>query len=82
MISPEAIHYLGKFSGVMQAIERGHKLTRRGWSDPGQYIQLQRPDENSVMSLPYIFIKTAQGDFVPWVASQTDLLADDWEVVE
>jgi hypothetical protein len=31
---------------------------------------------------PYIMMRTAQGDFVPWGASQTDLLADDWSVVE
>jgi hypothetical protein len=31
---------------------------------------------------PYFMMKTAQGDFVPWVASQTDLLAEDWRVVE
>lgn len=29
---------------------------------------------------PYLMMYTAQGDFVPWVASQTDILADDWEV--
>lgn len=29
----------------------------------------------------YIAMKTAQDDVVPWVASQTDLLADDWMVV-
>lgn len=30
---------------------------------------------------PYLMMFTAQGDFVPWVASQTDVLADDWETV-
>lgn len=30
---------------------------------------------------PYIMMLTAQGDFVPWVASQTDLLAADWQVL-
>jgi len=30
---------------------------------------------------PYLMMFTAQGDFVPWVASQTDLLADDWMTV-
>lgn len=34
------------------------------------------------MNLPYIFIKTISNDFGPWLASQTDLLEDDWEVVE
>lgn len=31
---------------------------------------------------PYLMMKTAQGDFVPWVASQSDVLAEDWEPVE
>lgn len=31
---------------------------------------------------PYLLMFTAQGDFVPWVASQSDLLAEDWELVE
>jgi hypothetical protein len=30
------------------------------------------------MSLPYIYMRTAQGDLVPWLASQTDMLAEDW----
>ena len=30
----------------------------------------------------YIAMKTAQGNVVPWLASQTDMLADDWEVVK
>lgn len=31
---------------------------------------------------PYLVMKTADGAFVPWVASQTDLLAEDWVVVK
>lgn len=34
------------------------------------------------MTLPYIFITTVQGDRVPWLASQTDLLAEDWLLLE
>lgn len=30
---------------------------------------------------PYLMMKTAQDDFVPWVISQTDALAEDWGVV-
>lgn len=30
---------------------------------------------------PYLMMYTTQGDFVPWVATQTDLLASDWETV-
>jgi len=30
---------------------------------------------------PYLMMKTVDGGFVPWVASQSDLLADDWLIV-
>lgn len=32
--------------------------------------------------LPYVMMCTAQGDFVPWLCSQTDLLAEDWELAQ
>lgn len=31
--------------------------------------------------LPYLMMCTVTGDFVPWLASQTDILAEDWELV-
>ena len=58
------------------------KFARKGWNGKNMYIQLQVPDKYSKMSLPYIYMKTAQGDLVPWLASQTDMLADDWMEVE
>ena len=61
---------------------RGGRFTRTGWNGKNQYIELQRPDAHSKMSLPYIYMKTVQGDLVPWLASQTDMLADDWMEVE
>jgi len=33
------------------------------------------------MTKPYIYIQTEQGDIIPWVCSQTDLLSNDWEIV-
>ena len=44
------------------------------------------PEGTTCRFLPYIMMKTAdphldyRGTFVPWLASQTDLLAEDWEV--
>jgi hypothetical protein len=32
--------------------------------------------------LPYLMMRTATGDFVPWLASQTDILAQDWALAE
>lgn len=39
------------------------------------------PEGSEVRFLPYLMFKTARGDFVPWVASQTDLLENYWEIV-
>lgn len=44
------------------------------------WIALQTPDDHSKMSLPYIYMSTVTGDLVPWLASQSDVLAWDWEV--
>lgn len=59
----------------------GSKVTREGWNGPGQYLTMQIPDAKSKMTLPYIYITTVQGDLVPWLASQTDILATDWVAV-
>lgn len=68
------------FSGALKALKDGQKLTRRGWNGKGQYVKIQVPDEDSKMTLPYIYIRTVQGDLVPWIASQTDVLAGDWVI--
>jgi hypothetical protein len=70
------------FSLALEAMKAGRRITRRGWNGTTQWLKIQRPDAHSKMSLPYIFISTTQGELVPWVASQTDLLAEDWELVE
>jgi len=70
------------FSVALQNLKDGLKVTRIGWNGPEQYLKLQVPDEHSKMTLPYIYIRTVQKDFVPWLASQTDLLASDWQLVD
>ena len=57
----------------------GELVYRRGWNGAGQHLALQERDRNSKMTLPYVYIRTVQGDLVPWLCSQTDLLAQDWE---
>jgi len=66
------------FGEALDALKDGDSVSRKGWNGPDQCLTLQVPDEHSKMTLPYIYIKTAQGDLVPWLASQTDLLAKDW----
>ncbi len=67
------------FGAALERLKMGQRLARRSWM--AEYIELQRPTENSKMTLPYIYIRTAQGELVPWIAPQTDLLAEDWETL-
>lgn len=68
------------FGWALEHLKSGRRVARRGWNGKGMYVELQRPDLNSKMTEPYIFMKTAQSGFVPWLASQTDMLATDWEI--
>lgn len=40
------------------------------------------PEGTVIKILPYLAMKTVDDAFVPWLASQTDILAEDWGVVE
>jgi len=57
------------------------RISREGWNGKGMWLKLQVPDKHSKMSLPYIYMKTADGNLVPWLASQTDILAEDWSII-
>lgn len=69
------------FGYAIKELKNGYRVARRGWNGKGMWLELQIPDEHSKMSLPYIYMKTAQGDLVPWLASQTDMLSEDWHVL-
>jgi hypothetical protein len=78
------------FGQAIDSLKLGSKVARRGWNGKGIFIEMQFPDENSKMTSPYIYIDTsglqtdnpeAPKSTVPWLASQTDMLAEDWEIV-
>ncbi len=68
------------FGLALKLLREGQRVTREGWNGRGQFLRLQEPDAHSLMTLPYVYITTVSGDRVPWLASQTDLLAQDWKV--
>jgi hypothetical protein len=71
--------------GIGWAIKQMHigaRVTRTGWNGKGMWLALQVPDEHSKMSLPYVYMNTVAGQLVPWLPSQADLLAVDWEIVD
>ena len=69
------------FGEALKALKSGGRVCRTGWNGKGMWLELQRPDEHSKMQRPYIYIKTAQDELVPWVASHGDLLGEDWNSI-
>lgn len=75
------------FGHAISLLKAGNKVQRTGWNGKGLWLELQVPDAYSKMTLPYIFMsyptdaQNTPGARVPWLASQTDMLADDWRVV-
>ena len=85
------------FGSALQALKNGQKVAREGWNGkgmflflvPGSVFKVNRapllgiyPEGTEINYRPHIDMKTVDGEIVPWVASQTDLLADDWCIVE
>lgn len=69
------------FGDAIQSLKDGYKVARSGWNGKDMWLALQVPDEHSKMRQPYIYMSPVGGQLVPWLASQSDMLAVDWEVV-
>ena len=81
------------FGEALYFLKRGKKLTRAGWNGKGMWIEIQFPAEHSEMTRPYLVHVAPRGttnhygndtkefNRVPWLPSNTDILAEDWEVI-
>lgn len=75
------------FGLAVEALKKGLKVSRTGWNGKGMWLRLAPAssynalfeNDNAVEEiLPWIAMKTVDNKLVPWLASQTDVLADDW----
>ncbi len=84
------------FGAAIRALKNGARVTRPGWNGKGMFLYLVRGSTFEVNRAPllgiypegtvirynaHIDMRTADGSCVPWLASQTDVLAEDWEVL-
>lgn len=85
------------YSTALEVLKRGGRVARWGWNGKGMFIFLVPGSHFTVNRPPllgiypegteidyhaHIDMKTAQGYIVPWLASQSDQLAEDWVVVQ
>jgi hypothetical protein len=78
------------FAQAFSQLRNGSGMYREGWNGVRagrlQMVQLQLPDRDSKMTQPYLYIEQAHPDDpganskVPWLPSQGDLFAADWQV--
>jgi hypothetical protein len=73
---------LRSFGAAITSMKNGSRCARQNWNGPDQWIALQVPDDYSTMRQPYLYISPVGGELIPWLASQADMLAEDWYVVE
>ena len=84
------------FSDALNDLKLGKRLQRSGWNGKGMFVflvpgsnfKVNREPLLSIMGegtevtyCPHIDMKTADNKVVPWLASQTDIMADDWAVI-
>lgn len=81
------------FGLAIEAMKAGQRVARSGWNGKGMWLGMvlgydYNPDKGKATAyalgcekLPWIGMKTADNKFVPWLASQTDMLADDWVII-
>lgn len=84
------------FSQALELIKTGQRVQRSGWNGKGMFVFLVPGSRFKVNRAPllgiypegteidyhaHIDMRTATGQIVPWLASQTDVLAEDWETV-
>jgi len=84
------------FGAAIELLKQGKKVARKGWNGKGMFIFLVNgstfkvnrapllgiyKEGTDITYLPHIDMKTASGEIVPWLASQSDMLEEDWEIV-
>lgn len=76
------------FGEAIRLLKHGHKVARRGWNGKGMFVMFCEAegepytlaDGTEVTRRDYLYMKAADSTVVPWVASQTDILANDWYI--
>jgi hypothetical protein len=71
------------FGQAIEAVKEGKKVAREGWNGKGMYVQLHcGTDFEWAIIEPFLVIKNVKNSYNTWVPSISDLLSEDWELVE
>ena len=82
------------FGNAVEEAKKGKKIARKGWNGKGQYVELAtnisykapncdivNAEHNDIGNKAFAFVGTS-GVQLGWLASQADMLSDDWQIVD
>jgi hypothetical protein len=69
------------FGHAVECLKEDYKVERAGWNGKGMWLRYVSKSPLMPSHRAFIEMKTVDDEYVPWVASQTDILADDWRIV-
>ena len=87
---------MANFGTAIKALKGGMRVARDGWNGkgmflflvPGSTFKVNRapllgiyPEGTEINYHAHVDMKTADDTIVPWLASQTDILAEDWVIL-
>lgn len=71
------------FGEAIKYLKRGLKVARKGWNGKGMYVQLNEARDFEFSELcPFLTIKNVRNSFDTWVPSISDLLSEDWVILQ
>lgn len=81
------------FGKALELLKQGERVCRKGWNGKNMWLWLVSSWTGDILgaspdplvyldAMQFIAMKTADDKTVPWLASQTDMLAEDWQTAE
>ncbi len=81
---------------AVDQLKSGKRICRSGWNGKGMWLEIDQQlnpgsslirrskheNNRSYAVANHVWMKTAQDTYIPWLCSQSDLFANDWELVE
>ena len=81
------------FGEAIDKVKTGSRIARNGWNGKNQYVELARDisyvnadgivvncNHDAIGNMALAFVGTS-GVQLGWLASQADMLAEDWKIV-
>jgi hypothetical protein len=72
-----------EFEEALKFLKEGKAITNYNWNGKGMFVyKVDGKDTGGYRNLPYLMMKNANDELVPWLISHMDIFSNKWEVLE